>query len=105
MLKGRYATNKDDLEKAKQIAIDKCSGAAYKNKKAKRKDCSIYDINGKVVWDFTKRPVAIIHDSPSDSSADTSIEEKLTDIKKLLEKGLITEDEAAAKRKAILEKM
>jgi hypothetical protein len=41
-------------------------------------------------------------ETPTDNSTN-SIEERLENLKSLLEKGLITKDEAAAKRKAILE--
>lgn len=89
---------REDAELAKLEAVIFCNYAALKKKS--QRDCALYAIDHNVVWNFE----AASTQSTSTANNKTA-EQKLTDLKKLLEKGLITKDEAAAKRKAILDAM
>ena len=64
------------------------------------------DIRG--IWDHVKVDIAQLlstptHQNTNGEAPDTSVKDRLNKIKQLLDEGLIDSDEAAAKRKAILD--
>ena len=85
----------EDLNVAKMGAVKMCVASAAS--KRQTEDCSIYDINGEVVWDVN----AVVDKEAPAKEGNT--EERLTKLKSLYDKGLITKEDYDTKQAEILE--